>query len=49
LAVNNFVATNTQWKSWQTARILYFKKCFKRNCTISTGIPNFGMWCKKKM
>jgi len=20
--------------------------CFKRNCTISTGIPNLGVWCK---
>jgi len=24
-----------------------FKEIFKRNCTISTGIPNLGMWCKK--
>ena len=21
-------------------------KSFKRNCTISTGIPNLGVWCK---
>jgi len=39
LAVNNFVATSTQWKSWCTARILCFNRSFKRNCTISTGIP----------
>jgi len=32
-------------KSWYTARILCFNKRFKRNCTISTGIPN--LWCKK--
>ena len=24
-----------------------FNKSFKRNCTISTGIPNFGVWFKK--
>jgi len=24
-----------------------FNKGFKRNCTISTGIPNLGVWCKK--
>jgi len=23
-----------------------FNKTFKRNCTISTGIPNLGVWCK---
>jgi len=40
LAVNNFVATSYQWNSWYTARILCFNKSFKRNCTISTGIPN---------
>ena len=28
------------------ARILCFNKSFKRNCIISTGIPNFGVWCK---
>jgi len=33
LAVNNFVATSSQWKSWYTARILSFNK----NCAISTG------------
>jgi len=37
LAVNNFVATSNQWRSWYTARILCFNKSFKRNCTISTG------------
>jgi len=40
LAVNNFVATSNQWKLWYTARILCFNKSFKRNCTISTGIPS---------
>ena len=24
-----------------------FNKGFKRNCTISTGIPNSGVWCRK--
>jgi len=24
-----------------------FGQNFKRNCTISTGIPNLGVWCKK--
>jgi len=24
-----------------------FNKSFKRNCTISTGIPKLGVWCKK--
>jgi len=38
LAVNTFVATSTQWKLWYTARIL-FQENFKRNCTVSTGIP----------
>jgi len=47
LAVNNFVATSIQWKSWYTATILCFNKSFKRHCTISTGIPNLGVWCKK--
>jgi len=46
LASKNFVATNTQWKSWYTARILYFNKSFARNCTDSTGIPNLGV-CSK--
>ena len=23
-----------------------FNKSFERNCTISTGIPNLGVWCK---
>jgi len=30
-----------------TARNLCFNKSFKRNCTISTGIPNLGVWCEK--
>jgi len=44
LPVNNFVAISTQWKSWYTARILCFNKRFKWNCTISTRIPNLGVW-----
>jgi len=24
-----------------------FNKSLKRNCTVSTGIPNLGVWCKK--
>ena len=32
---------------WCTARNLCFNKSFKRNCTISTLIPNLGVWCKK--
>jgi len=36
LAVNNFVATINQWKSWCTARILFQYK-FQNECTISTG------------
>jgi len=36
-----------QWKSWYTARNLWFNKSFKRNRTISTGIPNLGVSCKK--
>jgi len=24
-----------------------FNKSFKRHCTIPTGIPNLGVWCKK--
>jgi len=47
LAVNNFLGTWTQWKLWYTARILCFKTSFKRNCTISTGIPNLKLCCKK--
>jgi len=47
LAVKNFVATNTQWKSWYIATIICFNKSFIRNCTISTGILNSGVWCKK--
>ena len=39
LAAMNFVATNTQWKLWYTARSLCFNKSFIRNCTDSTGIP----------
>jgi len=39
--VNNFVATSNQWKSWYTAKSICFKESFKRNCTISTGIPIF--------
>ena len=27
--------------------ILCFNKCFNRNCTISTEIPNLGVWCEK--
>jgi len=46
VAAKNFVATNTQWKSWYTARILYFNKSFVRNCTDSTRIPNLWVWCK---
>jgi len=46
LAVKNFVATNNQWKSWYTARSLCFNKNLKRNCTISTEIPNLGVCCK---
>jgi len=37
----------TQWKSCWTARNPCFKKSFKRNCTISTGIPNLRVWFKK--
>jgi len=40
LAVNYFVATSNQWISWYTARITCFNRSFKRNYTISTGIPN---------
>jgi len=28
------------------AGIVCFNKTFKRNSTISTGIPNLGVWCK---
>jgi len=37
LAVNNFVTTTTQWKSWCTTRIICFNIIFKRNYTVSTG------------
>ena len=49
-AVNNFVATSSQWKSWYKARILFFNKSLKRNCTISTGIPNLwaGLWSRSR-
>ena len=49
LTVNSFVATNNQWKSWYTPRIICFNKSFKRHCrpTISTWIPKLGVWCKK--
>jgi len=26
---------------------IFFNKTFKRNYTISTGILNLGVWCKK--
>jgi len=32
---------------WSTARNLCFNKSFKRNCTISTGIPKLGVSCEK--
>jgi len=38
-----FVATSNQWKSRYRARILCFNKSFKRNCKISTGIPDLGV------
>jgi len=47
MAVKNYVGPSIQWKSWYTARILCFNRSFKRNCAISTGIPNLGMRCKK--
>jgi len=47
LAVNNFVVTSTQCKSWYTARIICFNKRFGRNCTVSKWIPNLGLWWKK--
>jgi len=39
LAVNNFVATSNQQKSWCTRskNYLFQYKSFKRNCAISTG------------
>jgi len=46
LKLTNFAATSNQWKLWCTARILCLNKSFQRNCTISTGIPNVGVWCK---
>ena len=39
---------DNRWKSCCTARYLCFNKSFKRNCTISTGIPNLGVWCKNE-
>ena len=36
-----------RWKSWCTARNFCFNKSSKINCTISTGIPNLGVWYKK--
>jgi len=46
-----FCSHSNQWKSWYTARILCFKKNFKRDCAISTGtsyrIPNLGVQCIK--
>jgi len=42
-------ATSNQWKSWYAARIICFYKSSNRNCTISTGIPNLGVWCEKKI
>jgi len=47
LAVNNFVATSDQWKSWCTARIICFNKSFIRNCTTSTGTSNLEVLCQK--
>jgi len=47
LAVNNFVATSNQRKSWHAARIFCFNKSFERNYAISTGIPNLKVLCKK--
>jgi len=41
LKITNFVATSNQRKFWSTARIICFNKSFQRNCTISTGIPNW--------
>jgi len=37
----------SQWKSWRAARNICFSKSFKRNCTISTGIPSLRVWCEK--
>jgi len=42
LAVNDFVATSNQLKSWYTARC--FNKSFKICYTISTGIPILVEW-----
>jgi len=36
--------SENQWKSWYTTRNLFQQVS---NCTISTGIPNLGVWCKK--
>ena len=30
-----------------TQEVSQFQQSFKRNCTISTGIPNLGVWCEK--
>jgi len=30
-----------------TQQEMCFNKSFKRNSTVSTGIPNIGVWCKK--
>jgi len=48
LTANNFVAISDQWKSWCTARNLCFSKRFKRNCTVSAGIPISGVWYTKR-
>ena len=42
-----FLANSNQWKLWYSAKIFCFNKGFKRNCTISRGIPKFGVWYKK--
>jgi len=42
----NFVATSIIGNHGALQKIC-FNKSFKRNCTISTGIPNLGVWCKK--
>ena len=34
-----------EWKSW--CREICFNKSFNRNCAISTGIPNLGVWFKR--
>jgi len=42
-----YFGCKNKWKSWCRAINLCFNKSFKRNCTISTGNPNLGAWCKK--